>query len=49
MTPKGTYGFFAEATVPGNPPMLIVSSGIITYDGRGNISGESVTNLSGLG
>jgi len=48
-TLKGNFSFFEEATLVGDPPMRMVTSGIIRFDGRGNSSGESMTNVEGLG
>jgi hypothetical protein len=55
-TLKGTYGYIAQgaAVVPTIPPTipeysnLGVISGIITYDGNGNHSGESFSNIGGF-
>ncbi len=46
---NGSYSFFEAATLVGNPAMRMVSSGIIRFDGNGNHSGESITNVEGLG
>lgn len=48
-TLKGSYSFFEAATLIGDPAMRMVSSGIIRFDGNGNSSGESITNLEGSG
>ena len=48
-TLKGSYGFFGQGTVVTQPPVQIVTSGIINYDGHGNISGESINNVDGSG
>lgn len=53
-TLKGTYGFIVQGTavaqLPGfpPPPILVVTSGIVTYDGAGNNWGQSTNNLNGL-
>ena len=50
-TLKGSYGFFGEApaTLAGNPITQLVVSGIIRFDGNGNLSGESLANVGGSG
>jgi hypothetical protein len=48
-TLNGSYGFFGQGTVLTDPPTQLVTTGIIEYDGRGNLSGESVSNVDGLG
>ncbi len=53
-TLNGSYGFFGEGTVvavpPSDPPPVVfVTSGIITFDGAGNLTGESTSNVNGLG
>lgn len=48
-TLNGTYAFFGEGTLVGDPPIRIVTSGIMNYDGAGNISGESMNNVDGAG
>ena len=48
-TLNGSFGFFEEATLVGDPSMRMVTSGIIRFDGHGNHSGESMTNVEGLG
>lgn len=50
-TLKGSYGFFGEApaTLAGNPVTQLVVSGLIHFDGNGNLSGESLANVGGSG
>ncbi len=48
-TLNGSYGFFGQGTVVTEPPMRLVTSGIIKYDGNGNLSGESMNNVEGWG
>lgn len=50
-TLKGSYGFFGEApaTLIGDPVLRLVISGTIRFDGRGNLSGESISNVEGWG
>ncbi len=48
-TLNGNYSFFEAATLIGDPPMRMVTSGFIHFDGYGNSSGESITNVEGLG
>jgi hypothetical protein len=48
-TLKGSYSFFEAATLIGNPAMRMVTSGFIRFDGHGNSSGESITNVEGSG
>ncbi len=50
-TLNGNYGFFgqAPATLIGEPVMRLVVSGIIRFDGNGNLSGESIANVEGWG
>lgn len=50
-TLHGSYGFFGEApaTVVGDPALRLVLTGIIRFDGRGNLSGESIANVEGSG
>lgn len=48
-TLNGSYSFFEAATLIGDPAMRMVTSGIIRFDGSGNSSGESITNIEGLG
>ncbi len=47
-TLNGSYSFFGEApaTLAG---MQLVVSGIIRYDGKGNLSGEAIANVEGWG
>lgn len=52
-TLNGSYSFFGEAPAtlvvePGQAMGLVVS-GIIRFDGHGNLSGESIDNMEGLG
>lgn len=46
---NGSYSFFEAATLIGDPAMRMVTSGIIHFDGNGNSSGESITNMEGWG
>lgn len=50
-TLNGSYGFFGEApaTLMGDPALRLVISGIIRFDGKGNLSGESIGNMEGWG
>jgi hypothetical protein len=48
-TLNGSYGFIGQGAVVGTPPVEVVTSGTINYDGRGNLSGESVSNVDGTG
>lgn len=51
-TLNGSYSFFGEAPatlVVGSEQVGLVVSGIIRFDGHGNLSGESIDNLGGLG
>lgn len=56
-TLKGSYGFFGEGgegivlPPPGDPtpPLALVVAGIITFDGAGNLTGESIGNVNGWG
>ncbi|MBZ5682694.1 MAG: hypothetical protein LAO24_21580 [Acidobacteriia bacterium] len=48
-TLNGSFGFYAQAMVVTQPPVQIVTTGIITYDGKGNLSGESMNNVDGSG
>jgi hypothetical protein len=48
-TLNGRYSFFEAATLIGAPPTRMVTSGFIRFDGNGNSSGESITNIEGLG
>jgi hypothetical protein len=50
-TLNGSYGFFGEApaTLVVDPMMRLVISGIIRFDGKGNLSGESISNVEGWG
>lgn len=48
-TLNGSYGFFEKATLVGEPAMRMVTSGIIRFDGSGNNSGDSITNIEGWG
>jgi hypothetical protein len=48
-TLNGSYSFFEAATLIGDPAMRMVTSGIIHFDGNGNSSGESITNVEGWG
>lgn len=48
-TLNGNYSFFEAATLIGEPAMKMVTSGIIHFDGNGNSSGESITNMEGWG
>jgi hypothetical protein len=43
-TLNGSYGFFAQGAIMTDPPIQLVVTGIIKYDGAGNLSGESVTS-----
>jgi hypothetical protein len=47
-TLNGSYGFFGEAPVTLAGTQLVVS-GIIRFDGNGNLSGESLANVGGAG
>jgi hypothetical protein len=54
-TLKGTYGFYEEGTIveafPGfpPPPVPFATAGMITYDGKGKLSGKDTTNMNGWG
>jgi len=48
-TLNGSYGFFGEATLVTEPPVVLVTTGMITFDGAGNLTGESVSNVNGWG
>lgn len=48
-TLNGSYSFFEAATLIGDPATRMVTSGIIHFDGNGNSSGESLTNVEGWG
>lgn len=48
-TLNGSYTFFEQATLIGEPVMRMVTNGIISFDGHGNLSGESITNVEGWG
>ena len=48
-TLNGSFSFFEAATLVGDPAMRMVTSGVIRFDGNGNHSGESITNVEGLG
>ncbi len=48
-TLHGSYSFFEAATLIGDPATNMVTSGIIYFDGNGNSSGESITNVEGWG
>jgi hypothetical protein len=49
-TLNGSYGFFGEApALVGDPALRLVISGIIRFDGKGNLSGESIGNMEGWG
>jgi hypothetical protein len=41
---NGSYGFIAQGAITTDPPIQLVSTGIIKYDGAGSLSGESVTS-----
>jgi hypothetical protein len=43
-TLNGSYGFTAQGTIMTDPLIQLVSTGIIKYDGAGNLFGESVTS-----
>jgi hypothetical protein len=53
-TLKGTYGYIEQGTIvaafPGfpPPPLLLATSGALTYDGKGHLSGAGTTSLNGL-
>ena len=50
-TLHGSYGFFGEApaTLMGDPPLRLVLTGIIRFDGKGNLSGGAIGNTEGWG
>lgn len=50
-TLNGSYGFFGEApaTVMGDPAVRLVLTGIIRFDGEGNLTGEAIGNTEGWG
>ena len=50
-TLNGSYGFFGEApaTLVGDSVMRLVISGVLRFDGKGNLSGESISNVEGWG
>jgi hypothetical protein len=48
-TLNGSYTFFEQATLIGEPAMRMVTNGIIGFDGIGNLSGNSITNVEGWG
>lgn len=48
-TLNGSYGFFGEGKVIGEPVIRIVTVAIIRFDGNGNLSGESISNVDGWG
>lgn len=47
-TLNGSYGFFGEAPATLAGTQLVVS-GIIRFDGKGNLTGESLANVAGAG
>jgi hypothetical protein len=50
-TLNGSYGFYFQTPgiLVGNPSLQGVNSGNIRFDGKGNFSSESITNVEGLG
>jgi hypothetical protein len=50
-TLNGSYGFYGQtpAILVGDPSLQVVISGIIRFDGKGNLSGESIANVEGWG
>jgi hypothetical protein len=48
-TLNGSYNFSEAATLVGDPALRMVTSGTIRFDGNGNHSGESITNVEGWG
>lgn len=50
-TLKGSYGFYGQtpATLVTDPVMRVAIVGIIRYDGKGHLSGESIDNVEGSG
>jgi hypothetical protein len=48
-TLKGSFGFFEHATLIVDPPLRMVTAGVIHFDGNGSSSGESITNVEGWG
>ncbi len=50
-TLNGSYGFFGQSpvTLVGDPVMRLTIVGIISFDGRGNLSGKSISNVEGWG
>jgi hypothetical protein len=50
-TLHGSYGFFGEApaTLMADPALRLVLTGIIRFDGKGNLAGESIANVEGWG
>jgi hypothetical protein len=46
-TLKGSFGFHGNATVMDSTGLQIFSTGLINFDGEGNLSGESTNSLNG--
>jgi hypothetical protein len=53
-TLKGAYALFGQGTVTGPipgfppPPLLFAHTGILTFDGKGNLSGESTEDFDSV-
>ena len=48
-TLNGTYGFYGQGVLMTQPAMRVVTNGTITFDGKGNLTGESIGAAEGVG